>query len=193
MGPRLRRRAAHARHESRENGSPRLPRLTVSIFPTNRAPTATDLVNAQRVVDRVHETVDSDARNFRAGVAAIRAAACLAGPRYFFFGTRGLDPLRSARLMLGNRHYRARRGDFMRAVQVHIATQDSAASRATTRRVKYFLTDRFLLEALISDNEPDVATGRQRPNTSCKQLANLLQLRPPNRRLPSAHIAFVCG
>jgi hypothetical protein len=49
------------------------------------------------------------------------------------------------------------------------------------------------VRGLISDNEPDVATGRQRPNTSCKQLANLLQLRPPNRRLPSAHIAFVCG
>ena len=35
-----------------------------------------------------------------------------------------------------------------------------------------------------------VATGRHRTNISCKQLANLLQLRPRIRRLPSAVFTF---
>lgn len=69
----------------------------------------------------------------------------------------------------------------IRAVQVHIQGAESQASRATIPCTKCFATASVLLEALISDNEPDVATGRQRRNTSCKQRADLLQLRPPNR------------
>lgn len=122
------RRAAHARHESRENGSPRVPRLAVSIFPTNRAPTAIAIVNAACRAPR-----PCDGRFGRAQLPRRRCrpfAAQLPGrPATFSFGTRGLAPQRAARLMLGNRHYRALRRDFIHAVQVHIARLDSAASR----------------------------------------------------------------
>ena len=63
-------------------------------------------------------------------------------------------------------------------MQVHIPAAVSQASRATMPRVKCFVTASVLLEALISDNEPDVATGQQSPNTNCKQRADLGQLRP---------------
>ena len=51
------------------------------------------------------------------------------------------------------------------------------------------------VSGLIADTLATVATGRQKANFSCKQLANLLQLRPPNRRLSSltSHLFACCA
>jgi hypothetical protein len=167
------------------SGQQPLPRIAVSILPTNHR----TLAQNDWRVPGIHAPVPEHSPP---GATTWKKILRLAGGNVSQRES-GPEQLWVVRPMLGVGDCRATVQTSISAVQVHIAPATSPVLRAATPHEKCFEMDRVLLEGLISDHEPNVATGRQRPNTSCKQLANLLQLRPPNRRLPSAHIAFVCG
>ena len=170
-----------------------MPRCSVSISPTNCRAAATGVRKRRVLIDLIFATVESYAPNFRASVVGHSALSPLdleeklglAGGD-IFHGALGLDQLWAARPMLGYGDYRtplkslylcgsgAHPGGGVTGIPGHNAAREIMRDGC-----------QVLLADLIADNLAIVATGRHETNFSCKQLANLLQLRPPNRRLPS--------